>query len=118
MSRFVTFDVTLHRLAGCLCRCPGHNDRVDIGVVLGAVNAELSGRWQLQRRLAGGWNEGAYLLIRGGSRAVLKWRASDPERLLGAGAGGGGPGPRLACPAVAGHRPGADGRGLGGAGVH
>jgi hypothetical protein len=53
--------------------------------VLGAVNAELGGRWQLGRRLAGGWNEGAYLLIRGGgSRAVLKWRASDPERLLGA----------------------------------
>jgi hypothetical protein len=58
---------------------------VDIGVVLGAVNAELGGRWQVERRLAGGWNEGAYLLIRaGGSRAVLKWRASDPERLLGA----------------------------------
>jgi hypothetical protein len=85
MSRFATVDVTPHRLAGCLCRCPGHNDRVDIGVVLGAVNAELGGRWQLERRLAGGWNEGAYLLIRGGgSRAVLKWRASDPERLLGA----------------------------------
>jgi hypothetical protein len=64
---------------------PGHNDRVDIGEVLGAVNSELGGRWQLGRRLAGGWNEGAYLLIRGGgSRAVLKWRASDPERLLGA----------------------------------
>jgi hypothetical protein len=64
---------------------PGHNDRVDIGVVLGAVNAELGGRWQSERRLAGGWNEGAYLLIGGGgSRAVLKWRASDPERLLGA----------------------------------
>jgi hypothetical protein len=64
---------------------PGHNDSVDIGVVLGAVNAELGGRWQLERRLAGGWNEGAYLLIGGGgSRAVLKWRASNPERLLGA----------------------------------
>lgn len=38
----------------------------------------------MERRLAGGWNEGAYLLIRGGgSRAVLKWRPSDPERLLG-----------------------------------
>jgi hypothetical protein len=37
---------------------------VDIGVVLGAVNAELGGHWQLERRLAGGWNEGAYLLIR------------------------------------------------------
>src|SRR6516225_11995633 len=90
-----------------------------MGVVLGAVGAGLGGRWRLGRRLAGGWSEGAYLLIGGGgSRAVLKWRASDPERLLGAGAGGGGPGPRLACPGVAGHRPGADGRGLGGAGVH
>jgi len=71
-------------------------------------------------RLAGGWNEGAHLLIGGGgSRAVLKWRASDPERLLGvAGAGAGGPGPGLACPGVAGHRLGADRRGLGGAGVH
>ena len=56
-----------------------------IGVALGAVNAELGGRWQVERRLAGGWNEGAHLLIGGGgSRAVLKWRASDPERLLGA----------------------------------
>ena len=56
-----------------------------IGEVLGAVNAELGGRWQVGRRLAGGWNEGAYLLIGGGgARAVLKWRASDPERLLGA----------------------------------
>jgi hypothetical protein len=58
------------------------------------VNAELGGRWQVDRRLAGGWNEGAYLLRGdGGSRVVLKWRASDPERLLGAqervaGAGG------------------------------
>jgi len=58
---------------------------VDIGVVLGAVDAELGGRWQVGRRLAGGWNEGAYLLTGGGgARAVLKWRASDPERLLGA----------------------------------
>ena len=80
---FGSVEVTPHRLAGCLCRCPGHNDRVDMGVVLGAVNAELGGRWQLERRLAGGWNEGAYLLVGGGgSRAVLKWRASDPERLL------------------------------------
>ena len=54
-------------------------------MVLGAVSAELGGRWQVERRLAGGWNEGAYLLVGGGgSRAVLKWRASDPERLLGA----------------------------------
>ena len=53
--------------------------------MLGAVNAELGGRWQVGRRLAGGWNEGAYLLIGGGgARAVLKWRATGAERLLGA----------------------------------
>ena len=53
--------------------------------MLGAVNADLGSGWQLERRLAGGWNEGAYLLVGGGgSRVVLKWRASDPERLLGA----------------------------------
>jgi hypothetical protein len=58
---------------------------VGIGEVLGAVNAELGGSWQLERRLGGGWNEGAHLLTGAGSRqAVLKWRASDPERLLGA----------------------------------
>jgi aminoglycoside phosphotransferase (APT) family kinase protein len=53
--------------------------------MLNAVNAELRDRWQLERRLAGGWNEGAYLLCRpDGPRAVLKWRPSDPQRLLGA----------------------------------
>jgi hypothetical protein len=58
---------------------------MDVGVVLGAVNAELGGWWRLERRLAGGWNEGAYLLRGAGfSRAVLKWRAHDPERLLSA----------------------------------
>ena len=31
-------------------------------MVLGAVDAELGGRWQVARRLAGGWNEGAHLL--------------------------------------------------------
>ena len=119
MSRFATFDVTPIAWLAVCAGARGHNDLMDIGVVLGAVNAELGGHWQVARRLAGGWNEGAYLLIGGGgSRAVLKWRASDPERLLGAGVGGGGPGPRLACPGVAGHRPGADGRGLGGAGGH
>ena len=57
---------------------------MDVGVVLSAVNAEVHDSWQLERRLAGGWNEGAYLLSRpNGSRAVLKWRASEPERLLG-----------------------------------
>ncbi len=58
---------------------------VDVGVMLSTVNAELRDRWRLERRLAGGWNEGAYLLSRpDGSRAVLKWRAGEPERLLGA----------------------------------
>jgi aminoglycoside phosphotransferase (APT) family kinase protein len=58
---------------------------MDVGVVLDAINAEVGGRWQVERRLAGGWNEGAYLLSRpDGSKAVLKWRAREPERLLGA----------------------------------
>ncbi len=61
------------------------NAGVDVRVVLSAVNNEIGDRWQLERRLAGGLNEGAYLLSRpDGSRAVLKWRASEPERLLGA----------------------------------
>lgn len=63
----------------------GQNVGVDVQVVLSSVNTELRDRWRLDRRLAGGWNEGAYLLSRpDGSRAVLKWRASEPERLLGA----------------------------------
>src|SRR6266568_3961035 len=53
--------------------------------MLNAVNTELCDRWQLERRLADGWNEGAYLLRRpDGPRAVLKYRVSEPERLLGA----------------------------------
>src|SRR6516225_10675012 len=43
MSRLATFDVTPHRLDGCLCWCPGHNDRVDMGVVLGAAGGW--GQW-------------------------------------------------------------------------
>src|SRR5260370_6302565 len=66
-------------------RRAGQNAGVDVGVMLGVVNAEVRAGWRLERRLAGGWNEGAYLLsLPGGSRAVLKWRAGDPERLLGA----------------------------------
>jgi hypothetical protein len=57
----------------------------DFRVMLSAVNTKLGERWRLERRLDGGWNEGAYLLSRpDGSRAVLKWRTSEPERLLGA----------------------------------
>jgi hypothetical protein len=65
--------------------CRAENAGVDVGEMLNAVNAELGGRWQAERRLAGGWNEGAYLLSRpGGCKAVLKWRTGEPERLLGA----------------------------------
>jgi hypothetical protein len=39
---------------------------MDVGEMLNAVNTELGGRWQVERRLAGGWNEGAYLLRRPG----------------------------------------------------
>src|SRR5260370_9906702 len=67
------------------CRRGGENAGGGVGGMLGVVNAEVRAGWRLERRLAGGWNEGAYLLsLPGGSRAVLKWRASDPERLLGA----------------------------------
>src|SRR5258708_19722068 len=53
--------------------------------MLSAANAELRDCWQLERRLLGGLNEGAFVLSRpDGSRAVLKWRTSEPERLLGA----------------------------------
>jgi aminoglycoside phosphotransferase (APT) family kinase protein len=53
--------------------------------MLSAVNAQSGDGWRLTRRLAGGLNEGAHLLTRAdGSAAVLKWRASDPDRLLGA----------------------------------
>ena len=44
-------------------------------------------------------------------RAVLKWRASEPERLVGAaGAGGGGPRPWLARSGLASRGPSASGR--------
>jgi len=75
----------VRRRAGRDARRRGQNGGVDAWVVLSAVNTELRDRWQLERRLADGWNEGAYLLSRpDGSRAVLKWRASEPQRLLGA----------------------------------
>jgi len=58
---------------------------VDADQMLSAVNAQTSDGWRLVRRLAGGLNESAHLVTRAdGSAAVLKWRASDPERLLGA----------------------------------
>jgi hypothetical protein len=53
--------------------------------MLSAVNAQTGDGWRLARRLAGGLNEGAHLLTRAdGSRAVLKWRARDADRVLGA----------------------------------
>src|SRR5260370_11614459 len=82
-------------------RRAGQNAGVDVRVMLGVVNAEVRAGWRLERRLAGGWNEGAYLLSRpGGPRAVLKWRAREPERLLGA-RGRGGVAPARGWPAPA-----------------
>jgi len=61
------------------------NEEVDVGTVLASVNAELGCGWRVERYLTGGWNEGAYLLSQAdGSRAVLKWRSKEPERLLNA----------------------------------
>jgi hypothetical protein len=58
---------------------------VDADQMLGAVSAQTGDGWRLVRRLVGGLNESAHLVTGAdGSAAVLKWRASDPERLLGA----------------------------------
>lgn len=47
--------------------------------------AGLGGGWRVSRKLAGGWNQGAYL-VRGseGETAVLKCYTEDPERIAGA----------------------------------
>jgi hypothetical protein len=61
------------------------NGGVDASAMISAINAETGGCWRLVHRLAGGWNEGAYLVSRPDeTRAVLKWRAEDAERLLAA----------------------------------
>jgi hypothetical protein len=59
--------------------------RVDVGQMLSAVNAQTGDGWRLGPRLTGGLNEGAHLVTRADrSTAVLKWRASDADRLLAA----------------------------------
>ena len=47
--------------------------------------AGLGGGWRVSRKLAGGWNQGAYL-VRGPGRelAVLKCYTEDPERIAAA----------------------------------
>ena len=43
--------------------------------------AKLGAGWRVSRRLAGGWNQGAYLVCGPcGEHAVLKCYAEDPER--------------------------------------
>jgi hypothetical protein len=45
----------------------------------------LGAGWQVSRKLAGGWNQGAYLVCGpGGKHAVLKCYAEDPERIAAA----------------------------------
>jgi aminoglycoside phosphotransferase (APT) family kinase protein len=47
--------------------------------------AGLGGGWRVSRRLAGGWNQGAYLVRGpGGQMAVLKCYADDPDRIAAA----------------------------------
>ena len=47
--------------------------------------AGLGGGWQVSRKLAGGWNQGAYLVRGpGGERAGLKCYATDPGRIAAA----------------------------------
>ena len=60
-------------------------DGVDLAEMLAVVKAETGIEWRSERRLPGGWQEGAHLLVGpGGDRAVLKCRVAEPERLLGA----------------------------------
>lgn len=65
----------------------GPADAVNATNMVAAVNASVDGKWAIERRFAGGSNEGAYLVCSpDGARAVLKWRASEPERLVAAAA--------------------------------
>src|SRR5260370_22870551 len=58
---------------------------MQIVAMVEAVNAELGAGWELEKRLPGGLNTGAYPVAQpNGDRAVLKWRTDDPERLLAA----------------------------------
>jgi len=77
-------EVTPHRLSGC---CAGAREWMTEWMSAWCSMPSmprLAARWRVERGLAGGWNEGACLLgSPGGSRAVLRWRAGDPERLIG-----------------------------------
>jgi aminoglycoside phosphotransferase (APT) family kinase protein len=45
----------------------------------------LGAGWRVSRKLAGGWNQGAYLVCGpGGEQTVLKWYPEDPERIASA----------------------------------
>jgi aminoglycoside phosphotransferase (APT) family kinase protein len=58
---------------------------VDAPGLVAAVNKDVHGCWALERRLAGGANEGAYLVRSpGGASAVLKARMATAGQLLAA----------------------------------
>jgi aminoglycoside phosphotransferase (APT) family kinase protein len=58
---------------------------VDAPALVAAVSKEVTGRWTLEGRLAGGANEGAYL-VRGprDARAVVKALKARPDQLMAA----------------------------------
>ena len=61
------------------------SDTANATDMVAAVNAGLDTKWAIERRFTGGSNEGAHLVRSpDGVRAVLKWRASEPERLIAA----------------------------------
>jgi aminoglycoside phosphotransferase (APT) family kinase protein len=58
---------------------------VDAPGLVAAVNKDVNGSWALERRLAGGANEGAYLVRSpDGASAVLKARMASADQLLAA----------------------------------
>lgn len=58
---------------------------VDAPGLVAAVNKDVNGNWTLERRLAGGSNEGAYLVRSpDGARAVVKARRASAGQLLAA----------------------------------
>ena len=77
--------LTISAVRGELDSSMGHSGAVNATDMIAAVNASVDGKWAIERRFAGGSNEGAYLVCTPeGARAVLKWRASEPERLIAA----------------------------------
>ena len=54
-----------------------------LAAAIGALNDALGASWTAESSLAGGWNEGAHVIVDAkGTRLVLKWTDREPERLL------------------------------------